>query len=547
LTETGREFLEETQEQINRIEIEKAEMLSDYVNSLDIDLTHEVTDKETGTINHKRYTTQTTAKKIVGHSDIRIIRDKDTKILYCYTPTQGIYSEYGEDLIKLLCLNKTRGHGNISYANTVVDTIKALTVGKVPQSKKIAVNNGILIITENEVKLEPYTSKEFIVNKVSVYYNPDAKEKLNAKGQTIREFFKEVCPEDTDLLQEWSGYHLVRDMPYHKLMWLFGPRGRNAKGVWARLIQGIIGYDNCSNLSAEDLTGRADFALSGLNGKMANICPEPKSDVLLAPETLQSLTGMDTIDAKVKYVVRPLKFTNIAKITMMGNKYPAFLKPTPAFYKRVLLCVFPNTYDKNEVANIERIWLEDEDSKSAFLNWMIEGLQRLLRNEGKFTNNIEWEEKQRIFELSKDPLTKFIEDHVIFDSTGNIAKRDLQEAADNFCAVNKVPPIDIRKPKLQQMAPYAINDKKIRITIDGISKPVDHWIGVRLKTEKEINEEKQVRLNVGEEAVTHNDNAAQDVQEGTMDNFVTNVTNVTGKKVNLNQFSEQSSPYSTQR
>ena len=179
---------------------------------------------------------------------------------------------------------------------------------------------------------------------------------------------------------------------------------------------------------------------------------------------------------------------------MMGNKYPQFKNPTAALYKRILICTFPNCFEQTEVTNIEQIWLDDEDSKSALLNWIMVGVRRLFRN-NKFTDNMDWEEKQRIFALSEDPLTSFLEQNVIFAPAENIAKSRLQDAADRYCAENKVPPEDIKKAKLQQIAQltvaYKIKDKQIKMDIDGVKKPVWHWIGVRLKTKEEQDKEQQ--------------------------------------------------------
>ena len=313
----GREFLAETQSHIEKANLVNVEMLKDYVADLDIHLTYIETVKnpETNEENKiiKKYKSQQAANIIINYPETRIIRDKDTGTIWCFTPKQGIYSSYGADIIRLIALTKSEGKGDITYANNVAKTIEALTPGKATPSKKIAVKNGILEITADKVTIAPFSQDEFITNKLTVTYNPDAKEKLNAKGQNIQEFFKEVCPDDHDLLQEWSGYHLIRDMPYHKLMWLFGPKGRNAKGTWARIIQGTIGYENFSNLSAEDLTGKNEFALASLDGKLGNISPEPNSDIPFATETIQSLTGADYIDTKIKYVQKPLKLRNIAK------------------------------------------------------------------------------------------------------------------------------------------------------------------------------------------------------------------------------------------
>ena len=131
-----------------------------------------------------------------------------------------------------------------------------------------------------------------------------------------------MSKDDKDLLQEWSGYLLIKGYPRHVIMWLYGPTGRNGKGVWARTMQAILGEENYSSVSIDEFDGKHRFAVFNLHNSLFNICSEPRTDRELTVEYLQMLSGQDAIDAERKGVQNRFKFYNGSKITVMGNKFP---------------------------------------------------------------------------------------------------------------------------------------------------------------------------------------------------------------------------------
>ena len=143
MTDTGRNFLAENTEYAEKEKLADFEMLQEYVVTLEISLTRTETvidpktDLKTKIV--QRDKPYVAAQKIINHPDIRIIRDKDTKITWCYTPKTGVYCRYGEDLVRLIALTKSNKKGDITYANNVTSTVEALTVGSATPSKKIAV------------------------------------------------------------------------------------------------------------------------------------------------------------------------------------------------------------------------------------------------------------------------------------------------------------------------------------------------------------------------------------------------------------------------
>ena len=329
--------------------------------------------------------------KIDRQTEIFYYGDETTKV---WKTKAEIYTQ--EILSKLLGEENTKSH----YANILHD-LKGLSYTDVVFSKKVAVENGLLDVETGEL-IEP-TLEEMTYYSIPVKYDPDAK-----KIENWLEFLKQVVnPEDIPLLQEWFGFCLLPDYRFHKVLWIHGD-GRNGKGVFDRTIQGIIGKNNVSALGLEELDGSHRFALSQLLGKLYNTCSEPTTNKIFRTEIFQKVTGGDTIKAELKGVNDRLEFVNCAKLTIIGNKFPKIDAPTTAFKDRMMFVKFPNFFsDKDRIANLENVWLNDPEQKSAILNWALEGLHRLISQNG-FTQTKTQKETEIEFNRVSNPPGAFI-------------------------------------------------------------------------------------------------------------------------------------------
>jgi P4 family phage/plasmid primase-like protien len=386
-----------------------------------------------------------------------------------YDKNSGIYHKNGEQFLKVI-FNSVLGKESTPHRiKDTIELVKIKTFAAITPSAKIAVQNGLLNF--ETLKLEPFTEFEFVTNKLNAEYKKDV------RSEAWEKFIDQICPDDKDLLQEWSGYLLVKGYPFHTIMWLFGPTGRNGKGTWARTMQGILGEDNYSNVSIDEFDGKHKFAVFNLHESLFNICSEPRTDRLLTIEMLQMLSGKDAIDAERKGVQTRFKFTNGAKITVMGNKFPNVDKPTDAFWERLKLCKFPNRFTgRDQVQDLENTWLNDPNQKSGILNWMLEGRQRLLKNHG-FSMTKTQEETVIQFKRASDSIGAFIAECLEFNQKEYVPKTALSEHYKLYCeAIGVTPEKDrlfserIRNtPRIKDSNPYLLGKK------------TKAWGGIKLK------------------------------------------------------------------
>jgi putative DNA primase/helicase len=333
--------------------------------------------------------------------------DRKTDVLFYGDFETGKWIQNGETkLAEILAVILGEENRSIHYTN-ILHSLKGLTYCDVEFSKKLSCDNGILDPEKLEFK-DP-NMDEMTVYSVTCAYDPEA------KSEHWQEFLKQVvASEDVPTLQEWSGYLLLPDYRFHKLLWIHG-EGRNGKGVWQRTMEGILGSEMVSGLGLEEFDGYHRFALNQLYGKLFNPCSEPTTNHVLQTALLKKATGQDTISAECKGTDKRIDFRNAAKITVIANRFPKVKDSTTAFRERRLFIKFPNDFTgKDCIVNLELAWLEDPKEKSGILNWMLEGLQRLLA-QGYFTEGKSQEETEIAFERASDSVSSFLKEMGIFN------------------------------------------------------------------------------------------------------------------------------------
>ena len=362
------------------------------------------------------------------HDTFHFKIDRATEILYYGDEQKGLWKEKGEIYLQEI-LSKLLGEENTkSHYTNILHDLKGLSYTDVIFSKKIAVENGLLDV-ETEEFTKP-TLEEMAYYSIPVTYEPNAK-----KLDNWLEFLKQVAnPEDVPMLQEWLGYCLLLDYRFHKVLWIHGD-GRNGKGVFDRTIQGMIGKNNVSNIGLEELDGAHRFALAQLFGKLYNSSSEPTTNKVFRTEIFQKISGSDTIKAERKNANDRIEFTNCAKLTIIGNKFPKISNPTVAFKDRMMFVKFPNFFsDKDRIPNLENVWLNDSEQKSALLNWMLEGLHRLIEQNG-FTKSKTQEQTEIEFERTSNTIGAFQKEIGIIDKNRVTTRADALDAFVTYCDV----------------------------------------------------------------------------------------------------------------
>jgi P4 family phage/plasmid primase-like protien len=243
-----------------------------------------------------------------------------------------------------------------------------------------------------------------------------------------------VNGDDLKTIQEWSGFLLLPDYRFHKLLWIQG-EGRNGKGVWQRTMEAILGQTNVSNIGLEEFDGSHRFSMERLYGKLFNPCSEPRTNKELQTNLLKYATGQDTIEAEIKGHQKRIHFRNYAKITVLANRFPKVNDQTLAFKERRLFIKFPNEFTgSNQIQNIEQNWLTINDERSGILNWMLQGLQRLLE-QGYFTESKTQRETEAAFLRASDTISGWLHEVGIKDKNRVTTRSEATESYKSYCEV----------------------------------------------------------------------------------------------------------------
>lgn len=413
------------------------------------------------------------------HENDNFKTDKKSGILYFGDVKTGKWTSEGETQLKIIVTKILGDNDKEAHFKNILHTLRNLSYTNIEFSKKIACENCLLDLETQTPS--PFNLDEMAFHEIPVKYDPDA------QCPNWEAFIKTVVyPDDLAIIQEWSGFLLLPDYRFHKILWIVGT-GRNGKGVWQRTIEAILGENNISGIALEELDGNHRFALKQLYGKLFNPCSEPTTTKTLQTPLLKKATGQDTIEAEIKGKQARLTFRNYAKITVLANKFPKVNDQTTAFKERRLFVKFPFEFTgKNQIQNIEANWLTINDERSGILNWMLTGLKRLLE-QGYFTESKTQQETEAEFLRASDTISAFLTELGIFDKNLVTTRSKAFEAYKNYCDV---------------LGLEAENEKKFtarlketpRISVTSVKKPKQEraWKGVSFK---EITDEGTIKTN----------------------------------------------------
>jgi len=412
------------------------------------------------------------------------ITDRLTQTVYRYNDKKYTWTDDGEIYLQEILVEILANHNGESKYKNILHCLKSVTYEEIENSKQLAAcENGLLDVRRNI--LTDFTPNEFVTSKLTVSYKPDAKYPIWEK------FIDQVCPEDKDALQELAGYCLLRDYPIHIIFWLLGI-GRNGKGVFTRTLEGMLGQENCSSIPLDQLDGKHRFALARLRRSLLNISSEPRTDKILQTELLKSVTGQDTIGGEHKGKQEEVRFRSSAKMVVVGNRYPKVTDNTVAFWGRLVLIDFPNQFvGKDQIQNLEKKWLDDPEEKSGILNWMLEGLHRLLSNRGFTTSKTQTEQIIQ-FKRASDSIGAFQTEIGLIERHLVTTRAEAFGTYKQYCELIGVA-AENDKVFTQRMKQLS-NVKDTSKTIDGKKSRV--WLGFGLKElpKEEDLEDKQQKL-----------------------------------------------------
>jgi putative DNA primase/helicase len=240
--------------------------------------------------------------------------------------------------------------------------------------------NGTLEISEKGYRLRSFDSRDFLTYQLQFDYD------LNAKSPKWNKFLDEMLPAtkaDPDksrqkVLAEYFA-SCFTNLNLEKCLFCYGT-GDNGKSVIFNVITTLFGKENISHCSLEFLNKQGSY-LAVLDNKLLNFSSETSPH--FESELFKKLVSREPIEVDEKYV-NPFTMTNYARLAFNANELPRTGKEyLHAFKRRFVIIPFDVkiTEDKKDSYLASKII---KDELPAVMNWVLEGLDRLLE-QGKLT------------------------------------------------------------------------------------------------------------------------------------------------------------------
>lgn len=335
-------------------------------------------------------------------SEYEFLYDKHERF-WIYDNDSGLWKEDADKFIKnrlrLYLLGDELQKAN--YCDEIVKYIQDLTWKDIDPTEDtknlIAFNNCLFDL--NTCEILNFDKKYFITNKIKIDLDENFKE-----CPLIDKFFEELVGNENKItLYELIAYCLVRDYPYQKF-WILHGIGKNGKSAYLNLIRKVIGDENISVETPQNLSSRP-FSIGYLWNKLANISSDIPYTQLENLNTLKELTGNDVVGCERKYK-SAFGFRNFAKLIFSGNELPQVNDKSYAFYRRVYILQFNNQIQNPDPNIIDKITTPEQLQGLA---WKIIQILKEMKNRNYiFTIDPNEDEMKQLYENLSNPLNRFI-------------------------------------------------------------------------------------------------------------------------------------------
>jgi len=373
------------------------------------------------------------AEQVMSKYNFKTLKDIE-EILYF---EGGIYRSGGEQIIKIE-LEKIAGYSiNINKRNEIIGHIKYNTMVERQEFDKdieiINVKNGLLNLRTGEIM-------QHTPDYLSLVQLPVASSKDASCPNIIRFFTGILTKEGISTIVRLLGYCLYRSTRYEKAFMLVGA-GRNGKSVLIKLIESLVGVENISHVSLQELNDER-FAAADIYCKLVNTYADLESERLINTGKFKTIVSGDSIRAQRKHQ-QPFNYRNFAKLIFSANKIPKSEDSSYAYYRRWVIIPFQKVFEgaDEDTALIDKLTTEDE--LSGLLNLALVGLRKLIK-EGGF-KDIPIEKIRQDYEYNASIVKQFVDEQCVINlhNPGFLTlTTTLQDSFRMFCKTRGSKPLD---------------------------------------------------------------------------------------------------------
>ena len=335
----------------------------------------------------------------------------DTYEIYCYC--DGIYKLKGKNRINVEVQEMCGTHSSVFVQTEVRNFITHRTLTNRNKfndinSTELNMENGIYNYMTGE--FTEHSRDKLYTSQFPVTYDPDA------TCPCIDKYLdKTLDDKNKRLLLEGFAYCFVPSYRMKSSLWLIGPTN-SAKSIALDIIRAMLGNENVTSMSLQEMTENRHYDRVRLYGKKANICADMSKGLIRDTDFFKKATGGGRDVFTVRNIHKePFDMVNYAKFLFAMNEMPDIDENDEAIAKRIEFVTFTKKIsdEDEDIDFVDKVLNPKE--LSGFFNRLMPILLEVLE-QGKFSSTFTMDEKRAKLDEEKDPLASFMSQCTIASS-----------------------------------------------------------------------------------------------------------------------------------
>jgi putative DNA primase/helicase len=298
-----------------------------------------------------------------------------------------------------------------------------------PKSNKknvlINLQNGTFEITPKKRELRDFNRNDFLTHQLPFEYEPKATAPL------FQKYLDEVLPDKDKqkVFAEFCGYIFIKPsvLKLEKMLILYGT-GANGKSVFFEILNALLGTENFTSYSLQELTNDNGYYRAKIGSKLVNYASEINGK--LETDVFKQMASGEPISVRLPHC-EPFILYEYAKLIFNCNDLPKDVEHTNAFFRRFLIIGFDVTIpeDKQDKQLPQKII---SNELSGVFNWILKGLERVL-SQKNFSKCEAIENSRSDYEKQSDSVKMFVDELEYNTSTDYTTISELYSQYKRFC------------------------------------------------------------------------------------------------------------------
>jgi len=276
-------------------------------------------------------------------------------------------------------------------------------------------------------------------------------------------------------------------------------KGANGKSVFIEILRAL--HASARSMRLDQMKG---FELAGIVGSSLLTSDEtPKKKVCV--DTLKAIISGNVISMRALYG-KPFDYQNKAKIIVSANDIPSFDDNSNGFWRRFIFVPFEHVVPENKRDPLLARRIIGKEI-GAVLKWAIDGLLRLMANNGQFTEPASTEQAKSDIKLAGNSVLKWLDDHApVKTDSHDTLKLDVYNEYYDWASENGLIPVGAVRfwTQLKNDLPFKWDDKQKR----NFDRKVKRFVNFRIN-QMELAED-PVKLSIVSPIHSSNDEVLYD-------------------------------------